>query len=528
MQIMARRHLLVFSSARRLSASFTSTSLDELWGKVIAGIHPADETNHKHHIDTLKNHLGTGISTNKDRPQTLLPDEATSWFKHFYSTLEKDEKARFFNAVATEFSINHEEIDTAVAHWNEIQSRTATAATPEVSLRAAERLYQASQPLYNRLWAPLAQHKDGISFLVQLRGDLLNCIHRHPKGAAPLRIMAQGLHNTLSNWFSITLLHLKRLSWEGSSAAMLEKIAVGEKVHKIANMKDLKQRLDPAKGRVYVWTHSSLPGEPLIALYVALCPRIAQNMEEIFSAKESSSRETHPPPTTAVFYSISSMQPGLAGVDLGNNLIKRVVKELQKEVPSIFQFATLSPLPGFAAWLDYKLALIEPLSSSSSSVFSQLLLPDEVAALENLLLLKERNENGAVTPPDQKLLLETALTKLKAHHHHHHHAEEEEEEDKDSVALESALKAPLMRLAAHYLLRERHRRRALDPVANFHLRNGAAVHRLNWKADSQRNSCYGIMVNYVYDMDAVEENNKRYLLDGEIAASSEVMSLLRD
>ena len=126
------------------------------------------------------------------------------------------------------------------------------------------------------------------------------------------------------------------------------------------------------------------------------------------------------------------------------------------------------------------------------------------------------------------MLLETALTKLKAHHHHHHHAEEEEEEDKDSVALESALKAPLMRLAAHYLLRERHRRRALDPVANFHLRNGAAVHRLNWKADSQRNSCYGIMVNYVYDMDAVEENNKRYLLDGEIAASSEVMSLLRD
>jgi len=553
---MILRRLSSYAIRRSLSSvGFHSNNLDvvELWRRVLAGVHaPRDDP--ETHDQTFKDLVATGISLNKGRHQNLFPDELIAHFRSYYSTLDLENKRRLFTSLANVFSIDKTQIDAAVEHWHAVRSRdenknnleadpatafsspvsssssciSTTSVADEASLRAAERLYQSTQPLYSRLWTPLAQQNDGLAILIDLRGDLLACISSQPAGSGSLRLMSEGLRRTLAGWFNVGLLRLERVTWENTSAAMVEKIASEEKVHLISDLSDLKTRLG-ARRRVFAWMHPSLPGEPLVALHVALCSSLLGSMDDILSKGNTSSEdfqkitrrqeENFSAPTVAIFYSISNMKRGLSGVDLGNNLIKRAAKELLTEIPSLKTLATLSPLPGFASWVESTLARVDQLGDGKLTEFSTmpLLLPEEKRTLRWALKKVGIGKAGKQEQQDAShVLLREALTIFSG--------------STSNSSLQSALKPPLLRLAAHYLLNEKHRGRALDSVANFHLRNGAEMHRLHWMADSKSlagmERSYGIMVNYMYDMAEVEGNNKRYIVEGKIAVSEEVEELL--
>ncbi|KAI8853561.1 malonyl-CoA decarboxylase, partial [Chytridium lagenaria] len=228
-----------------------------------------------------------------------------------------------------------------------------------------------------------------------------------------------------------------------------------EAVHAIPSWQALKQRLGPAR-LCYAFFHRGMPHEPLTFIQVALLKEIEWDVQRILNDPAPDFTDPHLC-KTAIFYSISSSQKGLAGVDLGNFLIKRVVKEIQRDFPAVSTFCTLSPIPGFRSWLNTQFNLIESLLSIGGG---------DGRSAWNVL----------------RDCLQT-------------------DEWQEKASKVSAFKPILLRLCSRYLLLEKKRSFALDPVANFHVRNGACVHRLNWLGDTSAKGMkqsYGIMVNYVY------------------------------
>jgi malonyl-CoA decarboxylase len=280
-----------------------------------------------------------------------------------------------------------------------------------------------------------------------------------------------------TSWFNRGFLVLRRIDWS-SPAAILEKIIRYEAVHEIENWDDLRRRIDPPDRRCYAFFHPALNDEPLIFVEVALTRGIADAIAPILAA----AREPVPAEsaTTAVFYSISNCQRGLAGVSFGHFLIKQVVEEISRELPKLSTFVTLSPVPRFAEWLKRERA-------NEASV----VMPEDRAALE---------------------LLEAPLWW----------------QDEATVA---RLREPMLRAAANYFLHARSRnRQPYDPVARFHLGNGAILERLNWPADlSERGlaQAFGLMVNYKYDLGEIEENHEAYAEHRTIVTSATVKRLAR-
>ncbi|GER56296.1 malonyl-CoA decarboxylase family protein [Striga asiatica] len=245
--------------------------------------------------------------------------------------------------------------------------------------------------------------------------------------------------------------------------------------------------------------NGSSRGEPLIFIEVALMKNVAQTIQEVL---------WDDPPiveheaTCALFYSISSTQPGLSGINLGKFLIKRVIDLVRRDMPKISTFATLSPISGYMQWLFSKLASI----GRFDSTFSENLLNEEEARA--LLEAAEEVTTGKTGMEVMRDLLSSA-----------------DHQWTKSDKLSIALKNPLMRLCARYLLQEKKRGKALDSVGNFHLQNGAMVGRINWLADRSEkglNQSAGIMVNYIYKVDHIEENAQSYFSKGKIQASEEV------
>ncbi|KAI5059200.1 hypothetical protein GOP47_0025519 [Adiantum capillus-veneris] len=253
-------------------------------------------------------------------------------------------------------------------------------------------------------------------------------------------------------------------------------------------------------------------GEPLNFIEVALTRSILGSIKDVLW------NETPMPEheaTTALFYSISSTQPGLAGISLGKLLIKRVVNVLQQEMPKIENFATLSPIPGFMAWLLAKLA--SQLHSMSSGT-KQEQEAGHMDVLKEDFLYEWEEISLAMTSEKQRaeVVLWNILTSPG-------------QEWIRSDSLQTVIKPILLRLCARYLLKEKRRGKALDAVTNFHVQNGAVVERLNWMGDSSEkghNQSAGIMVNYVYRLDKMEENIEQYVEKGVISASSTVTDLL--
>jgi malonyl-CoA decarboxylase len=275
----------------------------------------------------------------------------------------------------------------------------------------------------------------------------------------------------LATWVDIGFLELRRITWD-ASAQLLEKLARYEAVHEVRSWLDLKDRLD-ADRRCYAYLHPAMPGEPLIFVEVALVGEMSDKIAPLLdpTAPRGDPREA----SAAVFYSISNCQRGLAGISLGNVLIKRVVDALSADFRRLRLFATLSPVPGFRRWLDTRLTEGEGLPSA----------------------------------------LAAALAKRTWHR---------------DPTTEQALRKPLLRLGARYLLEEKAPDGGpRDPVARFHLGNGARLERLNWLADTSakgiRESA-GMMVNYVYRTDEIDANREAYAAGGRIVASRAIRDML--
>jgi malonyl-CoA decarboxylase len=298
------------------------------------------------------------------------------------------------------------------------------------------------------------------------------------------------LKGLLASWFDIGFLEVKRITWE-SPAALLEKLTVYEAVHAIRSWQDLKNRLE-ADRRCFAYFHPRMPDEPLIFVEVALTQGMADNVQILLDEKAPVGDPSEA--DSAIFYSISNCQRGLSGISFGDFLIKRVVDQLAAELPHLKTYATLSPMPGFRAWLDKRIA----------------------EKGDDLLLAAERKALEALPGTAQERGLAQLLGRRKWH-------------EDDAVA--QALRAPLLRLAARYILNEKTAGgRAGDPVAHFHLSNGARVERLDWLGDRSAKGfqqSYGMMINYLYRLPEIEENHEAYTGEGRVAASSAITRLAK-
>jgi len=362
--------------------------------------------------------------------------------------------------------------------------------TDPAARAAAERALRAAlTPPRVNLLRQFNALPEGVKFLVDRRAEVLAVAGADPA----LRGLADDLRDLLANWFDIGFLELRRITWD-SPAALLEKLMLYEAVHEIRGWTDLKNRLE-ADRRCFAFFHPRMPDEPLIFVEVALVSGIVGNIHTLLD--EQAPIGNPQAADTAIFYSISNCQRGLVGISFGDFLIKRVVDALTAELPRLKSSATLSPLPGFRAWLN------------GEAERGDALLAGEARAVQAL---------GADRPdtddPDRLLLL--LLDREDWH------------QDQRTAA---ALREPLLRLAARYLLQARAPSgRALDPVANFHLSNGARVERLNWLGDVSPKGLQqsaGIMVNYLYRLGDIEANHEAYRDEGRVAAASAVRGLTR-
>jgi len=351
---------------------------------------------------------------------------------------------------------------------------TAEEGTAEIRLRKA--LFSRRSSLLQRF----AVFPEGVRFLVDLRAELLP----HLKNEKRLLALDAELEGLFSTWFDVAFLELRRISWD-SPASMLEKLIKYEAVHDIRGWADLKNRLDSDR-RCYGFFHPRLPDEPLIFVEVALLDEMASSITPLLD--EAAAASDLKRATTAIFYSISNTQIGLRGVSFGDSLIKRVVETLRAEFPKLKTFVTLSPIPGFRAWLG-----------KNATRVLDAMGPRRRAELAKVLQLPE-------ITPEQLLAAADAA------------------QDLDGRQPMSRL---LLQCAAHYLRHELQDGKPVDPVARFHLGNGARVERLNWRADPSAKGwkqSYGIMVNYLYDPRRLDKH-RALLAQGKIPASSEIESL---
>jgi malonyl-CoA decarboxylase len=330
------------------------------------------------------------------------------------------------------------------------------------------RLRRALVSPRTRLLQRFAASAGGMRFLVDLRAELLP----HLKGNKRLQALDAELEN---------LLELRGISWD-SPASLIEKLIKYEAVHDIRSWADLKNRLDSDR-RCYGFFHPSLPNEPLIFVEVALLNEMADNIMPLLD--ESAAPEDLQKSTVAIFYSISNTQGGLKGVSFGDSLIKRVVETLKDEFPKLRTFATLSPIPGLRPWL----------SKNAAELLGQL-NEKELSALGREISFEPPTASHVLAAIEQPQVLE-------------------------ALSVKSPLRQFLTRAGAHYLGQAKQGEQVLDPVARFHLGNGARIERINWFADPSAKGIkqsHGLMVNYLYDLKRLDKN--RQLLDKGIAPAS--------
>ncbi len=395
--------------------------------------------------------------------------------------LKADLAARhaFLSTLAEDFDAKPDAIAAAIAAWQ--GAKEAERGTTEEALR------RALQPPRIKLITRFLSLPAGVKFLVDLRADLLALAKNDPA----LRALDRDLRALLESWFDVGFLDVQLISWD-SSASLLEKIIHYEAVHEIRSWSDLRNRLESDR-RLYGLFHPRMPDEPLAFVEVALTKGLAVSVQVLLD--EEAPEKDPTAADTAIFYSISNTQSGLAGIAFGEWLIKKVVGQLSSELPNIKTFATLSPLPGFARWFaEQKAALLIRMTPDS-----------ERSKLQTLL-----GENKSFPTA-----LRAALGK------------ENWFEDK---ALVEVLQPIMRRFCMRYLMERRDDGQPVDPVARFHLRNGARLERLNWLADLSDKGCktaHSMMVNYLYAQDQIDANHEAYARQGKLVHSSELRSLAK-
>jgi malonyl-CoA decarboxylase len=395
-----------------------------------------------------------------------------------YLRLNDNGRQRFLLMIALEFGPDPARV--AKAH----EAYQAAVGSPG-QWDAEARLRGAMRSRRLRILTQFNAIPQGVKFLVDLRADLLRYLPDEPL----LKPLDRELENRLTAWFDVGFLELQRITWQ-SPAALLEKLVQYEAVHEIRSWDDLKNRLDSDR-RCYAFFHPRMPLEPLIFVQVALVDALADDVQKLLDINAPLADANRA--TTAIFYSISATQDGLRGVSFGNFLLKRVVEDLQRDFPKLKTFSTLSPIPGLMSWVRRNPA-------DAAAVFTE-------ADRKRLVAAGIEGDVESVwtrLPGDGRWATDKALAR--------------------------ALRDPLLRLAAHYLLNARRDGKPVDPVARFHLGNGARVERLNWLADTSPkgfDQSLGIMVNYLYDPERIENNVEAFSSDGEVDAAAAVRRMAR-
>lgn len=373
-----------------------------------------------------------------------------------YRGLSSAGRGQFFDLLIRDFSPDPEEVGQA-----------GNAYRSHPSPQTLARLQRIVEPPRQELFRRLNVVPGGTRVLVDMRADLLHDIGNGSAGDSVHAPIAEDLGHLLTAWFNRGFLVLERIDWR-TSASVLEKLIEYEAVHQIQGWQDLRRRL-AADRRCYGFFHPAIPDEPVIFIEAALTRGMADKLQPLLDPQapvaDASAADS------ALFYSITNCQKGLRGVAFGSFLIKRVVEELERELPNLRRFATVSPVPGFRAWLEQNKTTLK--------------IEELVDRLGNPGWIED--------PPARKLL-----------------------------------KASLAPLCARYLLREKTEQEPRDAVARFHLRNGARLERINWLGDTTPEGLSrsaGFSVNYLYRLDDLERNHEQYTREAKIAASAEVKNL---
>ncbi|MGA0533772.1 malonyl-CoA decarboxylase [Hansschlegelia sp. KR7-227] len=373
------------------------------------------------------------------------------------------DRAAFMRMLLERFGPNAEALDRAIdAHRAEPSERTAQA------------LHAAAEPRRQELIRRLNLAPAGMSTLMRMRETLLRLKADDPA----LGAVDDDFAHLFGSWFNRGFLVLKPIDWT-SPANVLEKIIRYEAVHEIRDWDELRRRVAPDDRRCFAFFHPRLIDEPLIFVEVALTTSMPAAVDEVLDPGRAPIRAGAA--SAAIFYSISNCQEGLRGVSFGNFLIKQVVEDLRRDLPEIATFVTLSPVPGFAAWLGREI---------------------------------EDDDSEAIAAEDRAVLAAVA----------------DKNWPDDSAAVER-LRPVLTRACAWYLLNARNTRgMAADPVARFHLGNGARLERVNFLADRSPRGlrqAHGMMVNYLYELGDIEANHEAFVGRGEVVASSSVKRLVK-
>ncbi len=387
-----------------------------------------------------------------------------------FNTLEDDQKAEYFDYLAEKLNPSPADVLSAAQTY---------ASAPNADNLIW--LMKVSEAPRQELLRRLNRAPAGTGMIVSMRHQLLKLLPKKPE----LKAVDTDMQHLLTSWFNPGFLKMHQVDWK-SPAHILEKIIQHEAVHEIDGWDDLRRRLQPDR-RCFSFFHPQLSDEPLIFVEVALLPEIPEAIAPLVDKKSAVIEPNQY--KCAIFYSISNCQPGLRGVSMGNFLIKRVAESLKKEFPSLKTFCTLSPIPGFMEWLAANQE-INP-ENIKPAMYEKFKEAQQAFNLSDKSW-NERLQNGW----------------------HPENASKHEQE-------------ALMSLCAFYLMTQSTKRGG-NSVAKFHLGNGAKLHRINWAGDLSKKGIKqsaGLMVNYLYDLDNVEDNHERFV-NGEVIYSRSVSQLI--
>lgn len=371
-------------------------------------------------------------------------------------------------------------------------AKAAQAYLDKPSPQAAAQLANIAEPPRQELLRRINMGPGGTAALVQMRARLPGLMAKHPE----ISLLDGDLRHLFGSWFNRGFLELRQIDWQ-TPAAILEKLIAYEAVHEIQGWEDLRRRLAPDR-RCYAFFHPSLPGEPLIFVEVALVKGLAGDVQALLGRDTDLQiqRKRYHEADTAIFYSISNCQEGLRGISFGNFLIKQVVEELRASKPDLKQFSTLSPIPGFRRWLRSQL-------ENGKTAYD-----GPKAEMAALLKLSNHAEG------DEKAVLLSVL---------------ENGPWWEDAKISAAAEPLLMHFCARFLTKSPKGLSRADPVARFHLGNGARLERINWMGNpSERGlrESYGLMVNYLYDPEEIEANHEAFAKEGKVVHSASVAELI--
>jgi len=394
--------------------------------------------------DDLISHKGAAFGITVARNITKL-----------YQTLSDENKLLFFKKINEKFKPSFTKVNEAIDTYKNLQNE-----------KTLSSLFKIAEGSRRELFRRMNMAPNGTSIIVSLREDLLKVLKKNIE----LRDLDNDLRHLFRAWFNPGFLKLEKITWN-TKAAVLEKIIKHERVHQMKDMNELKRRLGEDR-RFFSYFHPALEDEPIIFVQVALTNDLGKSIQEIMRPLSKENKKYD----TATFYSISNCQDGLSRVTLGNFLIKRVVYEIQEELPHIKNFGTLSPIPGFADWCSYL----------------------EEAKINNILD-NTKNQNVAFLKSKDLKIGDKRII-----------------ENKDAI----------MKLVTHYIVNEKnHKGLPINDVSRFHLGNGAIVEDIVINANVSEigfKRSYGVMVNYLYELKNIEKNHEDYINNKKVIFSEKL------